>query len=91
MVDWITVCLFWLLMAGAAAALAAGYFLPTIVVALRRGEYLGEVIVLNLFLGWTFLGWVASLALAVSGPSAPAPPGPVPLPGLPPTSCPSPP
>ena len=42
------------------------YFLPT-VIAVRRGkENAGAVFVLNLFLGWTFLGWVVSLALSVA-------------------------
>lgn len=50
------------------AVLALLYFLPTIVVLMRRAhDVAGVVIVLNLFLGWTFLGWVASLAMAFSG------------------------
>ena len=41
------------------------YFLPSIV-ALSRGRQVGVVCVVNLFFGWTFLGWVAALAFAVS-------------------------
>lgn len=39
------------------------YFLPAIVAVTRRA-HAGPVIVVNLFLGWTFLGWVVSLAMA---------------------------
>jgi hypothetical protein len=40
------------------------YFLPSIVALLRKVPDAGSVIVLNLFLGWTFLGWVISMAMA---------------------------
>ena len=43
------------------------YFLPSII-AFRRGKpNRWSVGVLNLFLGWTFIGWVICLAMAVSG------------------------
>lgn len=41
------------------------YFVPSIV-ALVRGRQGASVIVINFFLGWTLIGWVAALALAVS-------------------------
>jgi len=44
--------------------LAAMYLLPTIVAFKRKTAIRGIVTVLNLFLGWTVLGWIASLALA---------------------------
>ena len=47
------------------------YFIPAIV-ALTRGRQMGVVLVINLFFGWTLLGWVGALALAVS--AAPQPP-----------------
>jgi Superinfection immunity protein len=50
--------------------LAALYFLPAIV-AIARGRQVGVVLVLNVFLGWTLLGWIGALALAVS--SSPRP------------------
>ncbi|HXA42249.1 MAG TPA: superinfection immunity protein [Candidatus Solibacter sp.] len=54
------------------AVLMLLYFLPSIVVLMRRADdMVGVVIVLNVFLGWTFLGWVASLAMAFSGSSGP--------------------
>jgi hypothetical protein len=36
------------------------YFLPTMV-AVARSRAVGPVFLLNLFLGWTLLGWVAAL------------------------------
>lgn len=42
------------------------YFLPFII-ALSRGHHqTGMIFILNLFLGWTFLGWVVALALSFS-------------------------
>lgn len=40
------------------------YFLPTIVGSARHVRSPGTVFVINLFLGWTFIGWVVALALA---------------------------
>jgi len=42
------------------------YFLPTLV-ALRKPQA-GPVFVIDLFLGWTFIGWVIALAMAVAKP-----------------------
>lgn len=36
------------------------YFLPT-VVAVRRGQPFGGVLILNLLFGWTVIGWAALL------------------------------
>ena len=53
-----------------AAQIAAGiggfllYFLPAIIGALRRVRGLGSVVVVNLFLGWTVIGWIVALAMA---------------------------
>jgi hypothetical protein len=41
------------------------YFVPTIVATARKIPTVGLVFVINLFLGWTFLGWVIALAMAV--------------------------
>ena len=42
------------------------YFLPAIV-AIRSGKKnQGAILILNLFLGWTVLGWVIALVWAVS-------------------------
>jgi hypothetical protein len=40
------------------------YFLPSIVAVARKVTNQGSVIVINLFLGWTFVGWVIALAMA---------------------------
>jgi hypothetical protein len=44
--------------------LAVGYFIPTIIAATRHVRNVGAVIVINLFLGWTVIGWVIALAMA---------------------------
>jgi Superinfection immunity protein len=44
--------------------LGIGYFLPTIVAAARHVRNAASVFVLNLFLGWTLIGWVIALAMA---------------------------
>jgi hypothetical protein len=53
------------------AVIAALYFLPTIV-AFARSHQAGMVFVLNLFLGWTLVGWVIALAIAVGSKPAAA-------------------
>jgi hypothetical protein len=71
---------------------AALYFLPTVIAGARNTTHLAPVIVINLLLGWTFVGWVVALALAVSGSSRtlqpaypyPPPPGPWSYPAPPP-------
>jgi Superinfection immunity protein len=40
------------------------YFLPSIVAVSRKVTHQGSVVVINLFLGWTFVGWVVALAMA---------------------------
>lgn len=40
------------------------YFVPTIVGRSRGVPNLGSVFVINLFLGWTLIGWVVALAMA---------------------------
>ena len=42
------------------------YFLPSIVSASRKHPSDNSIFVVNLFLGWTFLGWVISLAWALA-------------------------
>ena len=50
-----------------AAVGLAVYFVPTIIAGLRGIPNALSVFVVNLFLGWSFLGWVVALAMAVSG------------------------
>ncbi len=49
----------------AALLFVAVYFVPTIVAALGKHPLVAPVAVLNVFLGWTFVGWAVALALAV--------------------------
>src|SRR5688500_13459247 len=37
------------------------YFLPTFVAYSRKQGSAGAIFVLNLFLGWSFIGWIAAL------------------------------
>ncbi len=47
------------------AVLLGIYFLPTIVAWQRKVPNTGSIAVINLFLGWTLIGWVVALAMAV--------------------------
>lgn len=54
------------------AFLVAGlvlYITPSLVASYRRCDKLSPVVVVNLFLGWTVIGWIVALAMAVSGPN----------------------
>ena len=41
------------------------YFLPTIIAAARRKYNLLLILLLNIFLGWTLVGWIVALVLAL--------------------------
>jgi hypothetical protein len=43
-----------------------GYWVPTVVALIRRNEIpnVGSIVVINLFLGRTVVGWVVALAMA---------------------------
>jgi hypothetical protein len=43
------------------------YFVPSIVAGSRHTVNAGGVFVVNLLLGWTFIGWVIALAMAAGG------------------------
>lgn len=47
--------------------LLALYFAPTFVAFGRSHPHAASILILNLFLGWTFIGWVVALAMSVSG------------------------
>jgi T4 superinfection immunity protein len=52
---------------GAIALVVVGlviYFTPLIIAAVRHVPHVGSVGVINAFLGWTLVGWVAALAMA---------------------------
>lgn len=42
------------------------YFLPIMIAANRKHHNVASIAVVNVFLGWTLLGWVISLAWACS-------------------------
>ena len=42
------------------------YFLPFLIALARHHHNAGSIFVLNLFLGWTFIGWVIPFAMALS-------------------------
>src|SRR5207302_8973927 len=46
------------------AVLALLYVLPALVACINRRKNAGAILLLNLSLGWTFLGWVLALFLA---------------------------
>lgn len=48
-----------------AVLIFAFYFLPTLIAFLRQHKNKLAIFLLNLFLGWTVLGWVVSLVWSV--------------------------
>lgn len=50
-------------------ASVALYFLPSILAYIRGVSSPGSVLVVNIFFGWTFIGWVVALAMAARSPS----------------------
>lgn len=49
------------------AILAALYFLPTIVASQRGHQATAAICVLNIFLGWTFIGWLIAFVWSLTG------------------------
>lgn len=47
------------------AIFTLGYLAPFAVAVCREQKDTGAIFVLNLFLGWTFLGWIIALIWAV--------------------------
>lgn len=47
------------------AVFTCGYMLPTSIALWREHRNTGGVFILNLFLGWTLVGWVIALIWAV--------------------------
>jgi hypothetical protein len=50
------------------------YFIPSLIASSRQVRNRGSVIVINLLLGWTFIGWVVALAMACRTVDEPLPP-----------------
>lgn len=42
------------------------YFLPFLIASLRQHKNILAIFLLNLVLGWTFLGWIVALIWAVT-------------------------
>jgi hypothetical protein len=40
------------------------HFLPTIIAALRNSRHVVAIFLINLFLGWTVIGWIVALIWA---------------------------
>jgi len=45
------------------------YMIPSILAEQRQHRNLTAIVILNLFLGWTFLGWVGALIWAIIRPA----------------------
>lgn len=49
------------------------YFLPFIIASQRRHRNAGAILITNLLLGWTFIGWVIALIWAMTDNVKPKP------------------
>jgi hypothetical protein len=67
--------------------LFVGYWIPTIVAVIRKDHLanVASIVVINFFLGWTFVGWAVALTMACrpepKQPTYGVPPGWFPGPG----------
>lgn len=61
---------FLLIVVGGVAGLAV-YFIPTII-ALARSHNIVGVLLVNLLVGWTFIGWLVALVMACSSKPQPS-------------------
>ena len=43
------------------------YFLPTIFAVVRRKRNILGIVLLNVFAGWTFIGWIIALVWSLTG------------------------
>jgi len=55
--------LFWCFIMAVGAAL---YFLPTIIAVVQHRSNVALIAVVNVLLGWSFVGWVVALVMALS-------------------------
>jgi hypothetical protein len=46
--------------------MGALYFLPAIIAAVRHTRNATAILLLNIFLGWTLIGWVVAFVMALS-------------------------
>jgi len=59
-------------MEAAGLIIVALYFLPALIAAARSHHNATAIALLNLFLGWTFAGWVIALVWSFTNSTAPA-------------------
>lgn len=50
------------------AGIVSMYFLPTSIAILWDKKNTGAIFALNLFMGWTFVGWVGALVWSLATP-----------------------
>ena len=43
------------------------YFLPTIIAAFRKHKSIPGIVLVNVFTGWTFIGWIIALVWSLTG------------------------
>lgn len=46
--------------------MAALYFAPTLIALSRKRDNCGAIFALNLFAGWTFIGWLVAMVWAAT-------------------------
>jgi hypothetical protein len=51
---------------GLAVIVVAAYFAPWLLAVLRRHHNAGAIFIINLFLGWTLLGWIVALVWSMT-------------------------
>ena len=49
--------------------LMAIYMIPTLVAGYKGHQHCAGIAILNLFLGWTLVGWIVALIWAVTNPN----------------------
>ena len=47
------------------------YLLPMIIAISRKLPNVGSVVVINILLGWTVIGWIVALAMSLGSPATP--------------------
>lgn len=53
------------------AAILAAYLAPSIIALARRVPNAGSVVVVDMLLGWTVIGWIVALAMALRSKPSP--------------------
>jgi len=44
----------------------AAYLIPTVIAIMRKKQNIAVIVVINILLGWSFVGWVVALVMALS-------------------------